>query len=110
MLFQRVPDTVGRQVAGQEHDGVLVQWYVTESRVGLLEHGVQHVLHRVSTLGVLVEHDDDGLLLVNLEPSVRVVARGLGFVVDHRHRNVAQVHVGYVDIRMVITQVTCHLL
>jgi len=110
MLFQRVPDTVGRQVTSQEHDGVLVQWDVTESRVRLLEHGVKHILHRVSAFGVLVEHDDHRLVLMNLEPSVRVIPSRLGIVVDHRHRNVAQVHVGYVDIRMVITQVTCHLL
>ena len=106
MRFQRVAHAIGAQVASQKHDGVLVQRDVTESGVGLLKHGVKHVLHRVGTLGVLVQHHNQWLALMDFEPSIRVVACGLGVVVDDRHCNVAQVHIGYVDIRMFVPQLT----
>ena len=100
MCFEGVTHTVCAQVTCQEYDRVLGQWDVTESWVCLLKHGVQHVLHWVSTLGELVEHDDQRLALVDAEPCVGVVACRLCVVVDHRHGNVAQVHVRYVYVRI----------
>ena len=100
MGLQAVTHTVRAQVARQEHDGVLGQRDVAEPWVCLLKHGVQHVLHWVSTLGELVQHDDQRLVLVDAEPCVGVVACRLRVVVDHRHGDVAQVHVRYVYVRI----------
>ena len=72
--------------------------HVTQARISHLKQWVQHVLNRLCALGVLVEHDDDRLTRVHLEASVRVVACGLGLVVDDRHSDVTQVHVRHVDV------------
>ena len=47
---------------------------------------------------------------MQFEPSIRVIPSGLGVVVDDRHCNVAQVHIGYVDIRIFIPQLTSDVL
>ena len=102
MRLHVVADTIGQEVARQEHDAVLVDGHVTKARVGNLQQRVQHVLDRLGTLGELIQHDDDRLALVQPEPSVRVVAGNLGLVVDHRHGDVAKVHVRHVHVGFVM--------
>ena len=108
MCFQGITHTVRGQIASQEFDALLVQADVTQSWILLLQHGVQHILHGVGTLGELIKHDDDGLAGMHTESSVRVVASCLALVVNHGHCDVAQVHIGYVDIRMGVAQTRCN--
>ena len=71
---------------------------------------MKHVLHWVCAFAELIEHDDKGFAFMDAEPSVRVVAGSLGVVVDYRHGNVAQVHVGYVNVGVLITQAVSNTL
>ena len=98
MRFEGVAYAIGRQITRQEYYGIARQRYITESWVCLLKHRVKHVLHWVSTLRELIEHDDQRFLLVDTETCVGVIPCGLGIVVDHRHCDVTQVHIGYVNI------------
>ena len=98
MGFHVVANTVAAEVARSEDDRVRVDGDVTEPGIGYLKHGVQHVHHRGRSLGELVHHDRYGGALLQHEPCVGVVACGLGGVVNHGHRNVAQVHVRAVDV------------
>ena len=99
--LERITHAVCSQIARQENDGLLVQWDVTQPWICLLKHRVQHILDRLCAFRELVQHDDQRLAVVNLEPCVRIVAGCLGIVVNHRHRNVAQVHVRHVNVRMI---------
>ena len=110
MRLQAVAHPVGTQVTSQEHDRICIQRDVTQSRVRLLKHGVEHILHGVSALTELIKHDDCRLACVNTKPCVGVVAGRLRVVVNHGHGNVTQVHVRHVDIRMFVAQTLSYAL
>ena len=103
MRLEVVAHAIGAQVARKKDDAVLVQTDVAQPWVGFLQHRMKHVLHRVGTLGELVEHDHHRLALMHLEPGIRIVPGCLGVVVDHRHCDVTQVHIGYVNIGTLVT-------
>ena len=98
MCLHVVTHCVGKQVARHEHDAVRADRYVPQSRVGNLQQRMQHVLDRLGTLGELVKHDDDGLALVQPEPRVRIVASNPRVMVDDRHCDVTQIHIGNVHV------------
>ena len=100
MCLQVIAHPVGRQVARQEHDAVLVQADITQAWIGFLQHRVQHVLNRVGTLGELVEHHHHRLALVHIKAGIWVIPCSLTLVIDYRHCDVTQVHIGYVNIRV----------
>ena len=100
MCLQVIAHPVGRQVARQEHDAILVQADITQAWIGFLQHRVQHVLNRVGTLGELVEHHHHRLALVHIKAGIWVIPGCLTLVVDYRHCDVTQIHVGYVNIGM----------
>ena len=110
MGLQVIPHSISRQVASQEHHRPVVQRYIAQARVGLLKAWVQHVLHRVSAFAELVEHHHQWFAVVNLEAGVGVVLRCARLVVDDRHGHVAQVHIRYVNIRMVVSKALGDLL
>ena len=93
-----VTDPVGAEVAREEDDRVGVHRQVTEPGVDHLQEGVEHVLDRACALGELIEHDGNGLALVQTKAGVGVVLGRLGVVIDHRHCNVPQIEVRHVDV------------
>ena len=105
--LESITYAITRQVTRHKDDAALGHRYITESWVHYFEQWMQHVLHRVSALAELVKHHDDGLVQVELEACVGVVPCCLGIVVDDRHCDVTEVHVGHVD---VTGSVACPLL
>ena len=107
MRLQVVTDPIGTQVARKKHNRVRVNRHIAQARISNLKHGVKHVLDRIETFGVLVKHGDDGLAQVNLEPAIWVVLSDFSLVVNDGHRNIAQVHVGYINIGNLVVREGC---
>ena len=96
MLRQSIAHSIGIKVTSHIYDATFRYRYVTESGLKHLKHGMQHVLHRLRTLGELVETHDGRSPLVNAEAGIGVIPSHLALMVDHRHAHVTKVKVGYV--------------